>query len=191
MAERERDRRVRKTRAQLRQALTELLAEKPVDEITVRELAQRADVNRGTFYSHYQNVYHMVEQVENDLFAELSAVLDAYSADGLRFDLTPILRDAFQFVQANSRLCLALMGKWGESDFFRRLDALIYRRCLREWQGLYPLGSLSAPDYRLEFVISGAVGVARAWAAQGFREPAEELARLASGLIRSGLSGSF
>ena len=46
------DRRVRRTRAQLRTAFTSLMAEKPINQITVRELADRADVNRGTFYTH-------------------------------------------------------------------------------------------------------------------------------------------
>ena len=74
MAEQRQDRRVRRSKAQLRQALIQLLQEKPVEEITVRELTERADVNRGTFYSHYQNIYHMLEQVENELFDELGRV---------------------------------------------------------------------------------------------------------------------
>ena len=43
------DRRVRKTKKQLRMALTTLMMEKSVGEITVREIAELADVNRGTF----------------------------------------------------------------------------------------------------------------------------------------------
>ena len=44
------DRRVRKTKSQLRLALMELLVEKSAKNISVRELAERADINRGTFY---------------------------------------------------------------------------------------------------------------------------------------------
>ena len=58
----ETDRRVRRTRAQLRRALTELLEEKDIRSVTVRELTERADVNRGTFYAHYSDIYDLVEQ---------------------------------------------------------------------------------------------------------------------------------
>ena len=50
MEERGIDRRVRKTKRQLRQALMDLMSEKPSKSISVRELAERADINRGTFY---------------------------------------------------------------------------------------------------------------------------------------------
>lgn len=52
MEERGIDRRVRKTKRQLRQALMDLMSEKPSKSISVRELAERADINRGTFYIH-------------------------------------------------------------------------------------------------------------------------------------------
>ena len=66
------DRRVRRTRAQLRRALTQLLAEKELRSITVRELTDRADVNRGTFYAHYRDIYDLMEHLENEFFTELT-----------------------------------------------------------------------------------------------------------------------
>lgn len=62
------DRRVRRTRMRLQQAMLELLKEKDARSITVRELTQRADVNRGTFYAHYKDVFDLLDQMEQDLF---------------------------------------------------------------------------------------------------------------------------
>ena len=53
------DRRIRKTRAQLRKGLAELMQEKSVSEITVKELVERVDINRSTFYLHYTDIYNM------------------------------------------------------------------------------------------------------------------------------------
>ena len=116
------DRRVRRTRAQLRRALTTLLAEKDLGGISVKELTDLADVNRGTFYCHYKDIFDMLEQVENELFAEFSAVMDAYSTADLRDGLRPILADVFRFVRKNADLCTALLTSRVDSAFFQRLN---------------------------------------------------------------------
>ena len=95
------DRRVRRTREQLKRALTQLLLEKPVREITVRELTDRADVNRGTFYAHYTDLYDMLEQMENELLEAFQALLDRHAPDDLTRDLAPLLSDVFCFVEEN------------------------------------------------------------------------------------------
>ena len=59
------DRRVRKTKRQLRLALMKLMAEKSVKDISVRELAAIADINRGTFYIHYKDVYDLLSSLES------------------------------------------------------------------------------------------------------------------------------
>ena len=56
------DRRTMKTRRALAEALAELLAAKELHRITVQEIADKADVNRVTFYHHYQDVYDLYEK---------------------------------------------------------------------------------------------------------------------------------
>ena len=80
MAEREtEDRRVRKTKKQLRGALTSLLLEKDISRVTVRDVADLADVNRGTFYAHYSDVYDLLHQLEDDLLRRLDDVGSRHS----------------------------------------------------------------------------------------------------------------
>ena len=181
------DRRVRPTREQLKRALTQLLLEKPVREITVRELTDRADVNRGTFYAHYTDLYDMLEQMENELLEAFQALLDRHAPDDLTRDLAPLLSDVFCFVEENRALMPVFLGQQTADRFLRRFSQVIYQRCLREWAGLYPLGDVSEPNYYLEFVVSGTVNLVGTWARRGFRETPADMAKLAGQLILRGL----
>ena len=54
------DRRVRKTKAQLREGLARLMQKKSIKEISVKELVEEVDFNRSTFYLHYTDIYQML-----------------------------------------------------------------------------------------------------------------------------------
>ena len=69
------DRRVRKTKSAIRRSFAELIEHKPVQQITVQELVDRADLSRGTFYQHYQDIYDLKDRTEGEVFEEL--VLEA------------------------------------------------------------------------------------------------------------------
>ena len=62
------DRRKRKTRQAIELALLELLGTKKIDEISISELAQAADVNRKTFYNHYSSVEEVLTNIEDNFF---------------------------------------------------------------------------------------------------------------------------
>ena len=60
------DKRIKKTRRNLKNALTELLQEKAFEKITVTEICERADTSRITFYTHYSDKYDLLENLFND-----------------------------------------------------------------------------------------------------------------------------
>ena len=75
------DPRVKRTRQLLKQALSDLLAQKPFQDITVQDIADRATVNRVTFYAHFEDKYDLVSSVIRDGFVErLQAALPPSSA---------------------------------------------------------------------------------------------------------------
>ena len=76
------DRRVRKTKKQLRLALMELLAEKSAKSISVRELTERADINRGTFYIHYRDVGDLLQRLEDEMADRLTALCKDHKPEG-------------------------------------------------------------------------------------------------------------
>lgn len=62
------DRRVRKTKKLLLDGLTQLMQTKDVSEISVKELSDLVDINRGTFYLHYRDIFDMLNKTEDELF---------------------------------------------------------------------------------------------------------------------------
>lgn len=188
MEEKGTDRRVRRTKARLRQAMTQLMLEKDLSSITVRELTDLADVNRGTFYTHYKDICDMIEQVENEIFSELEDLLDLHTSEIVQRDIAAVLQEVFRFVGRNQNLCRVFLTRQSADRFFQRLNQLIYRKCLDEWKELYHTADREAPRYVLEFVVSGTVGLIRAWATNGFPEPPEDVAELANRLILYGVT---
>ena len=69
------DRRVRKTKTQLRNGLAMLMKEKSVGEITVKELVDQVDINRSTFYLHYPDISGLLYEIENDLAEEMERAI--------------------------------------------------------------------------------------------------------------------
>ena len=62
------DKRVKRTKKALRDALLTLLESKSINEITVTELTTLADVNRATFYFYYIDLLDMLQQVQNEVY---------------------------------------------------------------------------------------------------------------------------
>ena len=93
------DRRVIRTKQQIRQALIELLAEKNESAISVRELAQKANINRGTFYIHYNDIHDLVEQLVNEAVEKLLSVCRRHPPAQTPRESYPFLTDLFQTLQ--------------------------------------------------------------------------------------------
>jgi AcrR family transcriptional regulator len=64
------DRRARRSRRLLRESFQQLLSEKTFDAISVQDITERADVNRGTFYAHFPDKYALLEQVVGEAFRD-------------------------------------------------------------------------------------------------------------------------
>ena len=79
------DRRILKTRRAIRDALISILEEKEIGSITIKEIAERASVNRKTFYAHYASIAELISELEDDIVEAVRYILrsDLYSEEGI------------------------------------------------------------------------------------------------------------
>ena len=181
------DRRVRRTKKLLTQALTELLQKKQVNEITVKELTDLADMNRGTFYMYYRDIFDMLEKIEDELFQKLDVIAQTHEHGDPTQQVKPILLDLFRFIEENQEMCRVLLSPNGDMNFLHRLYEAIRERSLEIWKD--QMGSLGEKefDYRYSFVIFGCAGMIRAWVNRSCQETDMQMAELADRMIRRGI----
>ena len=179
------DRRVRKTKKLLLEGLMTLMQEKDIRDISVKELSDLADINRGTFYLHYRDVYDMLAQVEDSVFQEFNEILDKNFAPQKEAALYQVLMDIFTFLDHNRLIARTLLGPHGDLAFVNRMKEIVRLRLLR-------LPGESAPpaedfDY-YAFITSGCIGLIQSWLNREEPEPPVRMAALVEKMILQGLS---
>jgi AcrR family transcriptional regulator len=183
MSERTQDRRVRKTRKLLRQSLFQLMEHKRVQDITVREITELSDLNRGTFYIHYKDVFDMVEQIERELFEDFNQVFEKITPDMEHADPLPLFIELFRFLKENADVCRVLVGPNGDMAFVSRLKKLVRERCLAAWKQLVAYSGENNFNYYYAFIASGFVGLIDLWYQRGMPEAPETMALMAEKMI--------
>lgn len=68
------DPRAKRTRKFLQQAFVELLKQKEFESITIQDIANKAEMNRTTFYSHFQDKYEILELTLNTMFSDILSI---------------------------------------------------------------------------------------------------------------------
>ena len=88
-----------RSRDLIKSALLSLLMDKDLDEITVSALAQKAGVNRGTFYAHYKNISEVLESIQSDVARQLGRLFQHLDADSIFYDCESILSACIDFLR--------------------------------------------------------------------------------------------
>lgn len=181
------DRRVRKTRRQLRECLITLLKEKKVQDITVRELTDMADLNRGTFYLHYKDVFDLLEKTEAELQEDFNQLVCKHDAVDLKQRPSVIFNEIYSLVYDNADLIEILLGENGDLNFVNRLKQLIREKCLKDWMEVFRSGNAAAFDAFFSFIVSGCIGMVQYWLQTGLKETPEQMAKLTEHIITKGI----
>ncbi len=167
--------RVRLSKHLLQEGLISLLVGKSIHKISVREICEKAQINRTTFYKYYGSQYDLLRDIENDVLSQIEDYLkvdDIQTMDDVR-QLSKIMA----YMNAHLTLCRLLINNLVDSEFPERLFQLPKIRHL--------LGSHLAEgyqndeaDYVYQFVVNGGFYMIKSWINQDVRENPEKIAVL-------------
>lgn len=178
------NRSVRNTKRRLREGIIELLNEKPTSEITVKELCEKVDVNRGTFYYHYTDIFDMINNIENDFFDMFNNIIkDISTSNKQKVEAFSIIEMVFLFFDDNFELSAALIGPNGNISFLQRLKDLVDEKCSDVW---IEAGShMEESEYELfnSFIINGYIGLLETWLSTGRKQAPKYMANFVAKII--------
>lgn len=150
------DKRVRRTKKLLRQALTRLMRQKEFQSITVTDVVREADINRGTFYAHYRDVYDLREKIESEMIMDFRAMLNDIRPNTA--SLYPVLSRAVEYLAENREIVIGLISVSGVNGFGKKMIGVIEE---------YRMNTLSEQNledgYVARFIATGVVGAMEKW----------------------------
>jgi len=153
------DRRIQKTRQAIMNTFVDLLAEKGFDKITINDIAERANINRGTFYLHYVDKFDLldkcIETYVEPLRQHCSNTTDT-STDAIA------LQSIFEYLEKNFTIYKLLLSNEGAGFFRNRLYATI-AQALTEVSALKPENNAFSDGVTIHFLTSGFIGVLEWW----------------------------
>ena len=150
------DRRIKKTEDQILQATLRLLQTQKMEDLTVKEICNEANVSRSTFYLHYTEPKDIVEQLYNDVAVTLTNILDNFDLSSSNHaSYKEFLVAIFEEVEMYKDYFAVLLTTGYHSDFRRRLKKILEDKILND--NMYRYRNIKAFEYYMSFVISGLV----------------------------------
>ena len=183
MNEKKEDLRIARTKESIKKAFKELVCELAYEKVTVKAIADRARINRNTFYLHYNCVDDVLAEIQAKHSSEYSAIVSGF--DQLK-DTDKLVRSFFEYME-------------DQDDFFKRVTCdsrfdyireRMQNRVTKQAAESHPLKGLdqSVRNILLTFN-NGVVLLYRQWVADGRKIPMEEMIELTTTLLEKGMKG--
>ena len=186
------DRRARRSRKLLKESLLELMKRKTFAEISVRDVTDAADMNRGTFYLHYSGTTELLQSVETDLLEELQALVDAHMQETVAVgSVAPVFEPVLDFLVEHRETCAVLFASSEASGFFQSLQQLVHQNgapLVRTW---FRPADPRLTDYLLNFLAWGFIGLLTEWFEKDMALPKAELLSAAQRMADGAAAGLF
>jgi AcrR family transcriptional regulator len=185
------DLRVLRTKKFIRKAFYDLIEEKGYEGITIQDIADRAMINRNTFYLHYQNKPDLLETCMNELLSELkyAVVLCPISMSPFSISLLEtVMQTVLEHISHNNTFYYAMLIEENRIYQFRVKMENIVKDKLNEGKDLVQEHSHLAisKELRLEYLVSAFMGIVIWWIKNDQPLPADEVSSQFSRLVTYG-----
>lgn len=181
------DRRVARTKRAIYSAFAQLLSERDIDDITISDIVNIADINRKTFYNYYSGIYDLLNEIEDSIVRAFEAALEetdfreALGNPGIVFEkLTAVINGNLDFYGH-------LISMKDNASLITKVVDLLKAKTREAVLIQLPVLEKDA-DIILDFVFSGMLSVYQSWFLSEQRPPIESVSGTVSLLCAGGIN---
>ena len=182
------DRRVIKTKRAIRNAFAKLMVEKDINDITIIELAEAADINRKTFYNYYSGVYQVIEDIENDIIQSYERLLGNVQFKQSMAAPYTLFERFSRLINMDPEFFGYLLTMNGNTALITRIMRLLKDKTREVMVAQVDVEEYKA-DIMIDFILSGMLSVYQHWYASDKTVPPDEVAQIISTMSFSGFNG--
>ena len=168
------DRRVKRTKKALRDCLFQLLDEKTVEEITVKELTAMADINRSTFYFYYKDIDDMIMQIQDEIYSVFERdVIRSATQFITREDFVQYLVRFLSFCKEREKICKFVMNNDPKNNLSKRIKNGLMM-CIPDTKKVF--AEDDPKRYLTDYAVAGFWQLILQWMYDGMKIPPNEMA---------------
>ena len=170
------NRKTRYTKMVLRDSLTELMKEKSILGITIKDICELADVSRSTFYAHYKDQYDLLQQIQEETIASIEKLLEKYDDDDSKNGIILMLEELLRYIADNGESIQVLLSENGDINFQKKIFGFTRRKqVMKYFTGKF---DEKTQEYASVFTVNGSIGLIQQWLKNDMDLPVSEIARL-------------
>jgi AcrR family transcriptional regulator len=181
MSEKAADRRTKKTKKAICNAFAELLCEKELSKITVKEIIDKADVSRVTFYNHYLDVYDLHDKFEENTMLEIASLILELESTSYE----EVFSHLIEYVDENQAAFRMIFSPNNTSKMLSKLEMLLVGLLRQLYIDQNKASAISENvDYIIYYRAHGIISVIQKWVRNDFKERAGIISKLLTALDR-------
>lgn len=171
------DNRVKYTKMVIRNSLLQSLKETSLEKLTVKTICDKAEINRATFYRHYNDCYDVVDEIEQEMLAKIISI---FSGKSMIDEFLIMLNN----IKEHSETYILICSENGDRYFTQKIMKICYKQMKERMDKLFPHLSESKRQWLYEYTANGCAGILGVWIRSGMKEEPDDVAEFLSQLIQ-------
>lgn len=186
------DKRTLRTKQLIRVSLVKLIQSKDISNVSVKEIAENANINRKTFYLHYADVASVLNDIEQRILDQIQPIVEEIDIDDLLLDAFPMLKQITTILVEDEMNNDYMMKSDCYNHLFSKIKELLINILAKKYIDKYQDQSKYIYPC-LVFEISACVEVFHQWVVLKEKSnfTLEELCRTLAALMRNGFASGI